>query len=202
MNEPYGFFGFFDDIIDASAIFDDVYFVWALIESNTFPFAWFRLETRLTLLCTHQCWKIFVLKHWAYDLWAFNPCWTVEGHAGIVQYLLRQLLLVLVSVGHRSQERRTLVGEIAHPVDLDASNNGGNAIRVYTIDLLMFHQYQKVVWPNGSVGEWHSIGRGSGPSVSTAPLKCPSGIETTASLVFKSYRTIGEITCGRHAMVW
>lgn len=206
VNEPYGFFGLFDDIIlgvlFAPAIFDDIYLVRPLIESDAFSF--FTpglLQARLAFLCAHQCWEVFVSKHWSNHLWTLNPCWTVECHAGIVQDLFGQLLLVLVSVGHRSQEWRALVGEIAHTVDLDASNDGGNAVRVYTVDLLMFHQYQKVVWPNCSIGEWHSIGRCSGPSVSTAPLKCPSGIETPTSLVFKSYRTIGKITCWRHAMI-
>ena len=203
MNEPYGFLGLVDDIIfGAPASFDDVYFVRALIESYSFSlFVPGLLQARLAFLCTHQCWEVFVLKQWSNHLWTFNPRWPVEGHARVVQYLFGQLLLVLVSVGHRSQEWRALVGEIAHAIDFDASNDGGDAVRVYAFCTPMFHEYQKVVGPNGSVCEWHSVGRGSGPSVSSAPLKCPSGIETPARLVFKSYRTIGKITCGRHAMI-
>lgn len=197
VNEPYGFFGLFDDIIfGAPAIFDDIYFVGALIESDAFslPASAGAFEARLAFLCVDQCWEVFVLKHRSNHLWTFNPCWTVKGHAGIVQDLFGQLVLVLVSVGHRSQEWRSLVGEIAHSVDLDASNDGGNAVRVYTFCTPMFHQYQKVVGSNCSVGEWHSIGGYSGPSVSSAPLKCPPGIETTPGLVFKSHRTVGKIT--------
>ena len=127
VNEPYGFLGAFNDlaifyIVFACAIFDDVYFVWSLIESNPFSFGWLSglFEARLAFQSRPrcQCWKVFVLKHWSNDLFTLNPCWPVEGHAGIVQYLFGQLLLVLVSVGHRSQEWRTFVGEIAHSVDL------------------------------------------------------------------------------------
>ena len=153
MNEPYGFLGLFDDIIfGTSTCFDDIYLVRSLIESYAFSlFAPGLLQARLAFLCTDQCWEVFVLKHWSNHLWTFNPCWPVEGHARVVQYLFGELLFVFVSVGHGSQEWRALVGEIAHTVDLYASNDGGDAVCVYTIDLLMFHQYQKVVWPNGSI---------------------------------------------------
>lgn len=150
VNEPYGFLGLFDDIIfGASAIFDDIYLVRSLIESDAFSlFASGLLQARLPFLFTYQCWEVFVLKHRSNHLWTFNPCWAVEGHPRVVQDLFGQLLLVFVSVGHRSQEWRALVGEIAHSVDLDASNDGGNAVRVYTFYPLMLHQYQKVVGSN------------------------------------------------------